>query len=52
MVRLRVTELSCGAMVKYIKDSFKMVKCMVKANSVIIPNLISNKMHFMRVSFC
>ena len=52
MVRLQVMELSCGVVVNNIKGNFKMVRCMVRASSVIIPNLISNRMHFMRVSFC
>ena len=51
MVRLQVTGLSCGAVDNYIRDNFRMVKCMARESLVIIQNLINNRMRFMRDHF-
>jgi hypothetical protein len=51
MARLQVKELSCGVVDNYIRENFRMVRCMGKVSSVIIPNLTSNRIHFMRECF-
>jgi hypothetical protein len=51
MDKLLAMGLSCGPVDRCIRDSFRMGKCMARESLVIIQNLISNRMHFMRDHF-